>query len=433
MRGCEAAKFSRFNGYLVKRIKFCQNVIMDRRKNPYAPGAGIQPPALVGRDKLLAEAQIDMERVLARRPVKSLMLLGLRGVGKTVLLNRIKADADNLDFQTAKIEAPEEGALPQLLIPELRRILFSLDLIARAGKKLRQAMAALRNFGSAFKVSVGEIEIGMTPAPGVADTGNIEQDMPQLIISICEAAAERNTAIGLFIDEVQYLSPRELAALVLVCHETAQRNLPLFFVGAGLPQIAALAGNAKSYAERLFNYPEIDRLPPEAAREALTTPAKKEGAAFEWDAVEEILTVTERYPYFIQEWGYHVWNSAPKSPVTKDDVESAYPAIISHLDANFFRVRFDRLTVLQQKYLRAMAELGPGPHKTGDIAATLGVDATSVATVRQQLIDKGMVWSQRHGETAFTVPMFDRFMKRQIPVLEKHIPKRRKPSQPRLL
>ncbi|MFM8747921.1 MAG: AAA family ATPase [Aestuariivirga sp.] len=406
---------------------------MDRRKNPYAPGAGIQPPALAGRDQLLADAQIDMERVLARRPVKSLMLLGLRGVGKTVLLNRMKADADNLDFQTAKIEAPEEGTLPQLLIPELRRILFSLDLIARAGKKLRQAMGALRNFGSAFRVSVGEIEIGMTPTPGVADTGNIEQDMPQLIIALCEAAAERNTAIGLFVDEVQYLSPRELAALVLACHETAQRNLPLFFVGAGLPQIAALAGNAKSYAERLFNYPGIDKLPPEAAREALTAPARKEGAAFESDAVEEILRVTERYPYFIQEWGYHVWNSAPKSPVTKHDVESAYPAIISHLDANFFRVRFDRLTVLQQKYLRAMAELGPGPHKTGDIAATLGVDATSVATVRQQLIDKGMIWSQRHGETAFTVPMFDRFMKRQIKVLEKHVPRRRKPALPRPL
>lgn len=425
--GSNLHEFSGFNDILAKLLNLCSFGPMDRRRNPYAPGAGIQPPALVGRDKLLLEAQIDMERILAKRPVRSIMLLGLRGVGKTVLLNRLKADADKLGFQTAKIEAPEVGALPQLLIPELRRILFGLDVMARAGSKLRQAMSALRNFGSAFKVSVGEIEIGMTPDPGIADTGNIEQDMPQLIISVCEAAAERNTAIALFIDEVQYLSPKELAALVLACHETAQRNLPLFLVGAGLPQIAALAGNAKSYAERLFNYPEIDKLPPEAAKEALAAPARTEGVEFNDDAIEEILRVTERYPYFIQEWGSHVWNSAPRSPITKADVDNAIPMVVDHLDANFFRVRFDRLTVLQQKYLRAMAELGPGPHKTGDIAAALGVEATSVATVRQQLINKGMIWSQRHGETAFTVPKFDTFMKRQIKVLEKHIPKPRKP------
>ncbi|HRX37231.1 MAG TPA: ATP-binding protein [Aestuariivirga sp.] len=401
---------------------------MDRRKNPYAPGAGIQPPALVGRDRLLEDAHIDLERLLKGRPVRSLMLLGLRGVGKTVLLNRLKADADKLGFQTAKIEAPEEGALPQLLVPELRRILFSLDLQANAGNKVKQAMAALRNFGSAFRIAVGEIEIGMTPDPGIADTGNLEQDMPQLLIATAEAAAERRTAIALFVDEVQYLSPKELAAIVVACHETAQRNLPLYFVGAGLPQIAALAGNAKSYAERLFNYPEIDKLPHEAAKKALVYPARKEGVEFEDAAVEEILRVTERYPYFIQEWGYHVWNYAPSSPITKPDVEDATPGIVTHLDSNFFRVRFDRLTVLQQKYLRAMAELGAGPHKTGDIATALGVEATSVATVRQQLINKGMVWSQRHGETAFTVPMFDKFMKRQIPVLEKHVPKKRKGS-----
>jgi hypothetical protein len=398
---------------------------MDRLRNPFAPGAGIQPPALVGREKLLEDANIDMRRVLSRRPVKSLVILGLRGVGKTVLLNRMKEDADRLGFQIAKIEAPEQGALPQLLVPELRRILFSLDLMAHAGNKVRQAMAALRNFGSAFKIAVGEIEIGMTPGPGVADTGNLEQDMPQLLIAVAEAAADSQSAIGLFIDELQYLSKKELAALVAACHEIAQRNLPLFFVGAGLPQIAALAGNAKSYAERLFNYPEVDKLPYEAAREALVVPAQREGVAFEPAAIDEILRVTERYPYFIQEWGSHVWNAAPKSPITQADVVATEPAVIRHLDANFFRVRFDRLTVLQQRYLRAMAELGPGPHKTGDISATLGVEANAVATARQQLIAKGMIWSQRHGETAFTVPLFDSFMKRQIPVLEKHLPKRR--------
>jgi hypothetical protein len=399
---------------------------MNRETNPYAPGAGIQPPALAGRDKLLEEAAIDLGRILNRRPVKSLMLLGLRGVGKTVLLNRLQRLAEEKDFKTIKIEAPEGGALPSLLVPELRRILYSLDLPTAAGNKVRRAMAALRNFGSAFKVAYGEIEIGMTRSPGIADTGNLEHDVPQLLVALAEAAAERNTAIGMFIDEVQYLSAQELAAVIVACHEIAQRNLPLLFVGAGLPQIAALAGNAKSYAERLFNYPEIDRLPPEAAKEALLQPAKAEKVEFDEDAIQEILHVTERYPYFIQEWGFHVWNDAPRSPITAQDVKDATPQIIVHLDANFFRVRFDRLTVLQQKYLRAMAELGAGPHKTGEIATALGVEASTVAPTRQQLIDKGMVWSQRHGATAFTVPMFDRFMKRQIPVLEKHVPKRRK-------
>jgi AAA ATPase domain len=398
---------------------------MERLRNPYAPGAGIQPPALVGRDQLLTEANIDMQRLLQGRPVRGMMLLGLRGVGKTVLINRLKNDADRMGFQTAKIEAPEGGMLAQLLIPELRRILFALDLITNSGQKLRQAMAALRNFGSAFKIAIGEIEIGMTRSPGIADTGNLEQDVPQLLIAVAEAAVERGSAIAVFIDEVQYLSDKELAAVVVACHEIAQRNLPLYFVGAGLPQIAALAGNAKSYAERLFHYPEVDKLPPDAAREALETPAHRENVSYNTDATDEILRVTERYPYFIQEWGAQVWNRAPASPIRKIDVTDATPGIIVHLDANFFRVRFDRLTVLQQKYLRAMAELGPGPHKTGDIATALGVEAASVATVRQQLIDKGMVWSQRHGETAFTVPLFDKFMKRQIPILETHTPKRR--------
>ncbi len=398
---------------------------MDRRNNPYAPGAGLQPPELAGRDKLIETATIDMERALAGRPTKGMMLLGLRGVGKTVLLNRLLAIANQNGFQTVKIEAPEGGALPELLAPALRGILYALDLKTAAGHKLRQAVTVLRSFAAVFKVTVGELEFGIEPARGLADTGRLQQDLPDLLVAIAEAAAERKMAIGLFIDEVQYLSADELAAVIVACHEIAQRNLPLLFIGAGLPQIAALAGNAKSYAERLFNYPQVDQLPPAAARNALEKPAKDEGVTFEPDAVAEILRATEGYPYFIQEWGSQVWDAAPASPITLEAVLDATPSVIAHLDANFFRVRFDRLTSLQQKYLRAMAELGPGPHKTGAIAATLGVEAASVATVRQQLIDKGMIWSQRHGETAFTVPMFDAFMRRQMPNLERHVPRRR--------
>ena len=399
---------------------------MDRRKNPYAPGAGLQPPELAGRDRLLEDAAIDMDRVLDRRPTKGMMLLGLRGVGKTVLLNRLHSMAEQKGFRTAKVEAPEGGMLPQLLAPELRQVLYSLDLQASAGHKVRQAASVLRNFVAAFKVKIGDIEIGIDQARGEADTGNLEQDLPDLLVAVCEAANERSVALGIFLDEVQYLAPEELASLIVACHEVAQRNLPLFFVGAGLPQIAALSGNAKSYAERLFTYPQVGQLDADAARAALVHPAKNEGVDIQADAVEEILRVTERYPYFIQEWGFHVWNSAPGSPIQLSDVQQATPGIIAHLDANFFRVRFDRLTPLQQKYLRAMAELGAGPHQTGDIAAMLGVAAGAVATVRQQLINKGMVWSQRHGETAFTVPLFNEFMKRQMPKLEKHEPKRRR-------
>jgi AAA ATPase domain len=398
---------------------------MDRANNPYAPGAGLQPPELAGRDKLIADALIDMDRVLNGRSAKSLMLLGLRGVGKTVLLNRLFREADRKGFQTAKIEAPEGGKLPELLVPALRRIVYELDLMKAADRRVRQAVTILRNFAAAFKVSIGDAEFGVEPAPGRADTGDLEHDLPEMLIAVAEAAAHKQTAIALFIDEVQYLSAKELAALVVACHEIAQRGLPFLFVGAGLPQIAALAGNAKSYAERLFNYPEVGRLDDISARQALVRPAEQEGATYHDAAIAEILRLTESYPYFIQEWGFRVWNAAPAPLILQRDVIDATPDIIAHLDANFFRVRFDRMTALQQKYLRAMAEIGPGPHKTGDIATILEVEAAAVATTRQQLIDKGMVWSQRHGETAFTVPLFDEFMRRQMPLLEPHIPRRR--------
>ena len=401
---------------------------MDRRNNPYAPGAGLQPPELAGRDRLIEDVTIDMDRVLARRPTRGLVLLGLRGVGKTVLLNRLRAFADNKGFETTKIEAPEGGALPDLLAPELRRILYALDLRQAGGRHLRRAVNVLRGFANAFKVKIGDIEFSVEPAPGEGDSGNLEQDLPRLLMAVAEAAVERRSAIGLFIDEIQYLSAVELAAVVVACHEIVQRNLPLLFIGAGLPQVAALAGRAKSYAERLFDFPEVGRLEPDAARAAIAIPAQKEGVAFADGAIDAILLATRNYPYFIQEWGFQVWNRAPSSPVAREVVAEATPDVIAHLDANFFRVRFDRLTLLQQKYLRAMAELGPGPHKTGQIAASLGVGAASVATVRQQLVNKGMVWSQRHGETAFTVPLFDSFMKRQMPKLEYHVPTRRNPS-----
>jgi hypothetical protein len=399
---------------------------MDRTRNPYAPGAGVQPPELAGRDTFLDEAAIDMERILRGKPSRGMILLGLRGVGKTVLLNRLHKIAETKGFKTAKIEAPENGALPQLLAPELRRVIFELDLLQAATARMKRALGTFANFIRGFKVTVGDFTI--EGIPGVGDTGNLQQDLPELFAAIGEAASERRTAFALFIDEVQYLNEDELSSLVVACHALAQRGLPFHLIGAGLPQVAALSGNARSYAERLLAYPEIGPLEKHAAITALTKPAEAEGARFTPDALDKIIDNTERYPYFLQEWGFHVWNHARTSIITAADVDAVTPQIVLHLDKNFFRVRYDRLTALQQKYLRAMAELGPGPHKTGDIAAILEVSPSSVATVRMQLINKGMIWSQRHGETAFTVPMFDEFMKRQMPTLEPHVPKRRSPN-----
>ena len=400
---------------------------MDRLNNPYVPGAGLQPPELAGRDRLLSDASIDMDRVLAGRPAKGLILLGLRGVGKTVLLNRLRSTADEKGFRAARIEAPEGASLPQLLVPELRRLLHGLDLRQAATHQLRRAANVLGKFARVFKVKAVDVdlEFSVDLSPGEGDSGNLEQDLPQLLVALAEAAADRQTAIGLFIDEIQYLSPSELAAVIVACHEIAQRNLPFLFVGAGLPQVAALAGKAKSYAERLFDYPQLGALEPDDARAALLKPAQAEGVAFEDAAAEHVLVAAENFPYFIQEWGFQVWNAAPTSPITSAMVRAASPGVVSQLDNTFFRVRFDRLTPLEQKYLRAMAELGPGPHGTGRIAEALGVRTSSVATVRQHLITKGMVWSQRHGETSFTVPMFDAFMKRQMPELLQHVPQAR--------
>ena len=323
------------------------------------------------------------------------------------------------------MEAPEGSTLPELLTPELRRTIYALDLRQAAGKRLRRAAGILANFAKAFKVTAGDLEFSVDLTPGEGDTGNLQQDLPRLLVALAEAAGERRTAVALFIDEVQYLSSSELAAVIVACHETAQQNLPFLFVGAGLPQVAALAGEAKSYAERLFDYPEVGPLETADACCALVNPARAEGVAFDDEAVEQIVAAARNFPYFIQEWGYQVWNAATQSPITREMVQGASAQVVSHLDSNFFRVRFDRLTPLEQKYLRAMAELGTGPHATGEIAATLGVQPASVSTVRQRLITKGMVWSQRHGETAFTVPMFDEFMQRRMPILVKHVPRRR--------
>lgn len=387
----------------------------------------MRPPEFAGRDELIEQASIAFDRISYGLHANSFMLLGLRGVGKTVLLNALHETAKAKGYETIRIEVPDSsgGHLARLLVPGLNVILQRLSLQAAASEGLRRAVAGLRNFSAIFRVEYEGFSFGATEETADARSGDLEADLPDLLRLVAEAAAARQRAVGVFIDEVQYLSRPELSALSRALHEAAQGGLRLIVVGAGLPQLAALVGDAKSYAERLLEFREVGQLSPEAARNALQLPAQRMGAAFSDDALDQILADTERYAYFLQTWGKFAWDVADQSAISAADVAAAMPAIRASLDQSFFRVRFDRCTLMQQRYLRAMAELGPGPHRTGDIATTLGVGSNQVAPVRRSLIDSGMIYSQRHGETAFTVPLFDQFMKRAIPVLEPHIPKRR--------
>ena len=388
---------------------------MDPARNPYSPGAGTPPPELAGRDPVLEDARVALARVRAGRPAKAQMLLGLRGVGKTVLLNRIEQLALEQGYGTVLIEAPENRGLPELLVPPLRKLLLRLDRGERVRERARLALRALRNFASVFKVSAGELEVGIEPERGVADSGNIESDLADLLVAVAEAARESETAAALLIDEVQYLSAADLAALIVAVHKISQRNLPLIFFGAGLPQLAALAGEAKSYAERLFDYPDIGALDLHAARDALREPARRERVEYTDVALALIIETTQGYPYFLQEWGSHAWKVADESPIEEADARRATELAIWQLDHGFFRVRLDRLTPREKSYMRAMAGLGPGPHRSGDIAQALQSKVQSVAPIRQSLIRKGMIYSPAHGDTAFTVPMFDDFLLRSMP------------------
>jgi hypothetical protein len=390
---------------------------MDPRKNPYAPGAGTPPPELAGRDDLIERAAIALDRIRAGRAARSLVLHGLRGVGKTVLLNRIETDAEARGFACVKVEAPEDRSLPALLIPVLRVALLRLDRGKRMRANLARAGRALAGFARALKVKYRDIEVStdFEPERGLADSGDLDTDLTDLLASVGTAAREYRTGVVLFIDELQYVHDDQLASLIRALHSASQRQLPMTMLAAGLPQLIGQMGRAKSYAERLFEFVPIDRLDDKAARTALSVPAQKERVGFAPEAIAEILRHTMGYPYFLQEWGRHAWNVAQTSPISRADARRATALALAELDAGFFRVRFDRLTPTEKRYLGAMAELGPGPHRSGDIAERLGKSVTSVAPVRSELIAKGMIYSPAHGDTAFTVPLFDQFMKRIAP------------------
>ncbi|CAN5799273.1 ATP-binding protein [soil metagenome] len=390
---------------------------MNPISNPFAPGAGTPPPELAGRDDLRETVRIALERVRLGRPTKSILMVGLRGVGKTVLLDRMREDAEEVGIHTLRVEAPESRSLPAILAPQIRQALLRLSRNENAKDFAQRALRGLAGFAKSLKLKYQDIEVGFDfePEPGLADNGDLEHDLQALLEVAGIAAKEAKTALAMFVDELQYVEEEELAALITALHRAAQRRLPVVLVGAGLPQLRGRMGRAKSYAERLFDFPEIGPLLPAAARTAIAKPAVAEGVKVNEDALERIVQETRGYPYFLQEWGKHAWDTAIQSPITLQDVELASAAAIAALDESFFRVRFDRLTPLEKRYLRAMAELGSGPHRSGDIAEQLNRDVTALGPTRNQLVSKGMIWSPHHGDTAFTVPLFDEFMHRIIP------------------
>ena len=392
---------------------------MDNIQNPFSPGAGTPPPELAGRSDLLKQALITLARVKQGRAEKSMLMVGLRGTGKTVLLHKMAKLAEEQGYQVAMIEANEKKAFPTLLLPELRRILFSLDLGDGVSGKVKKAFRVLKSFVTTLKLNItmGEIDLGLgvEPERGTADSGDLEIDMAEIFVALGEAAQDRNTAIAIIIDELQYLSEEELCSVIMAVHKVSQKSLPVVVIGAGLPQLVGKAGRAKSYAERLFDYPEIGALNAKDASSALQGAVQKEGVSFTEDALTKIIQITMGYPYFLQEWGYHAWNIAEQSPINSDNVTRATDTAIKQLDQSFFRVRFDRLTPREKDYLRALAELGAQSQRSGDVAEKLGVDVQEAAPIRNNLIKKGMIYSPKHGDTAFTVPLFESFMKRTMP------------------
>lgn len=390
---------------------------MESIRNPFTPGAGAPPHDLAGRDEIVETVRVALERVRLGRATKSVILIGLRGVGKTVLLNRLRLNAESAKLRTVRIEAPEGRSLPAVLAPQLRQALLALSRSAKAADLAKRGLRALTGFAKGLKFKYVDIEVGFDAdaEPGLADNGDLEHDLQALLEVAGEAARADGTALVLFIDELQYVPEEQLAALITALHRAAQSQLPVTLVGAGLPQLPGQMGKAKSYAERLFDFPEIGPLNEVAARRAIVNPLHSEGVEIEPLAIASILRATRGYPYFLQEWGKHAWDVAADSPITAEDVAHATQSAVAALDESFFRVRFDRLTPSEKRYLRAMAEIGPGPHRSGEIAKVLGKPVTAVGLTRARLIAKGMVWSPDHGDTAFTVPLFDEFMKRIMP------------------
>jgi AAA ATPase domain len=392
-------------------------MLMDPLLNPYAPGAGTPPPELTGRQDLLERTRVALGRTKLRRYAKSFIAVGLRGVGKTVLLRETLRLAAQDDFHICYVEAHEHKHLAELLAPPLRSVLLELDRLGRLSAEVKRGLRVLKSFLSAGKVTYGDAELALDidSEPGTADTGNLDIDLPDLLAAVGRAANARNSQVVVIIDELQYLGARDFGALITALHRCVQEQLPVLLIAAGLPHLVGLAGQAKSYAERMFDFPEMGALSKDDADLAIVMPAQAQDVDVTPDALDTIYETTMGYPYFLQEWAYHAWNVSPGPVISRDDVQAAAKRAEQQLDASFFRVRFDRLTNREKHYLRAMASLDGPTATASEIAAVLGVKAQSLAPMRSGLIIKGMIYAPSRGGTAFTVPMFDDFLRRSMP------------------
>ena len=384
--------------------------------NPFAPGAGTPPPELAGRDELLDAIRIATERTRRRNSARSMLLLGLRGVGKTVLLDRVHDETQGAGLATVMLEATDRNPLPALLAAELHPMLLRLSRQQRVHDLATRALRVLAGFVSGLRLKYRDFELGIDAPvePGVADSGDLELDLAALLEALGTAASASDTALVVIV-EMQYVPKAELSALCAALHRAARRRLPILLAAAGLPQLRAQVAEAKTYAERLFEFRDVGPLDEKASRDAVAKPIRARNADIAPDALQVIVDETGGYPYFLQEWGKHAWDVAERSPIDARDVARASNEVSASLDSGFFRARFDRLTPAQKRYLRAMAELGPGPHRSGEVARALGRKVTALGPTRAQLIAKGMIWSAARGDTAFTVPSFDRFMRRVMP------------------
>ena len=384
---------------------------MDPVQNPFSPGAGTPPPELAGRGELLEEARIMIGRALNGRSTQGMLMTGLRGVGKTVILNELMRMAEEKGALPLFVEATAESTLSELLASELKKLFFSLNRIAGAADKVKKGLVVLRNFIGTIHLKVGDIGLDIEPFAGIADSGNIETDLADLFECVAEAAKEKKKAVLLLVDEVQYLPKKELGALIMAFHRLQQRQLPFAVIGAGLPMLAELAGKTKSYAERLFLYPKVDALSFDATRQAIESPFASCGVQVERTAVQKVYEQSKGYPYFIQEWGYQIWNRVERKRVNADVVDKVRAKVEKRLDENFFHARLERLTAGEKDFLYGMS-LCRGNIHVADVAKALGSNVASLSKRRASLLAKGMVYSPHYGELAFTVPMFGQFMRR---------------------
>ena len=404
---------------------------MDPRRNPYTPNAGARPPVLVGRDDQLAGFDLLLTRLEDGHVEQSMIITGLRGVGKTVLLSEFRLRADARAWAVVEIEVSkhDDTEFRRVVAREARRALFAISASASWKAKARRAAATLKSF-SLTVAPDGSLTAGLDveALEGSADSGMLDSDLTDLLVALGEAAQEHGTGVIFLFDELQFLSTRQLEALIAGMHRTVQRALPITMVGAGLPQLPELAGEAKSYSERLFKFPAIGRLSEPDARAALSEPALRGGASFETSGVDFILEYTEGYPYFIQEFGKAVWDLAVGPEITLGEVHHARGVVEEKLDSSFFKVRLDRTTDLEKAYLRAMAELGPQAQPAGEVAALVDRTSQQVGPTRARLIEKGLLFTPSYGYAAFTVPQFDRYMKRTIAL---DVPPKREPRRSR--